>query len=92
LLPESSLQDIHNDAEALENWLLKNHNGIGVDLEHLVIGGASSGKWSRLWRADKSSYFYNDGTDLTQAHSLPYSHTQPGNPFARKRSSTNTAW
>lgn len=60
LLPESSLQDVHNDAEGLENWLLKNYNEIGVDLEHLAIGGAGSGKWSRLWKADKSSHFYNN--------------------------------
>lgn len=46
LLPESSLQDIRNDAEALENWLLKNHKEIGVDLERVTIGGASSGNWT----------------------------------------------
>jgi acetyl esterase/lipase len=43
LLPESTLQDIRSDAEALENWLLKNHKETGVDLEHVAVGGCSSG-------------------------------------------------
>jgi acetyl esterase/lipase len=46
LLPESSFQDIRNDVEALENWLLQSHKKIGVNLEHVAIGGSSSGKWS----------------------------------------------
>jgi hypothetical protein len=39
LLPESVLQDIRNDAEALENWLLNYHEEIGVDLENVAIEG-----------------------------------------------------
>jgi acetyl esterase/lipase len=46
LLPESGLQDIRNDAEALENWLSKNHKDIRVDLERVAIGDASSGNKS----------------------------------------------
>jgi acetyl esterase/lipase len=46
LLPESGLQDIRNDATAFENWLSKNHKDIGVDLDRIAIGGASSGSWA----------------------------------------------
>jgi len=58
LLPESGLQDIRNDAEALENWLLKCHEEIGVDLENVAIGGASSGKWPSRWRAREVFLFH----------------------------------
>lgn len=44
LLPESGVKEIRDDAVALEAWLIKHHEEIGVDLNRVAISGASAGK------------------------------------------------